>query len=203
MTRTTRATTAHKVVGSLGVLGAAAAVAGLGTFGSFTDSTTPIATEVGSGTVSINLAQPAAAVPASITGFLPGDSMTRAVTLTNDGTAPLSSISLDVTSSTSTVLTTDARNGLQLSLKSCSVAWTQGGTPQAPTYTCSGTQRTIASGPVVGNFPVTNAASLNPGGTDRLVFTVSLPDTADNAFQGRTSQLNLTFSGIQRTGTAR
>ena len=46
---------ARKMVASFGVLGAAVAVAGLGTFGSFTDSTTPIAAEVATGTVSIDV----------------------------------------------------------------------------------------------------------------------------------------------------
>jgi hypothetical protein len=195
--------TARKVVGSLGVIGAAAAVAGLGTFGTFTDSTTPVSTEVTTGTVDINLAQPAAAIPATTANFVPGDSMTRAVTLTNNGTAALSSVTLDVTSSTNTVLTTDIVNGLQLSLKSCSVAWTQGGTAAAPTYTCSGTQKNVALGPAVKNFPFSNLASLAPGGVDHLVFTISLPTSADNTFAGKDSTLSLTFTGVQRSGTAR
>ncbi|MGY1706148.1 TasA family protein [Geodermatophilus sp. SYSU D00697] len=203
MSSKARTTTARKVVGSLGVIGAAAAVAGLGTFGTFTDSTTPVSTQVTSGTVDIDLAQPAAAIPAATTGFLPGDSMSRTVTLSNTGTAPLSSVTLGVTSSTDTVLTKDTVRGLQLSLKSCSVAWTQGGAASAPTYTCSGTERSLGSGPVVNNRTLDNPASLNPGGVDHLVFTISLPDAADNAFAGKDTTLGLTFTGVQRTGTAR
>ena len=77
--------TARKVVGSLGVLGTAAAVAGMGTFGSFTDSTTPVATTIQSGTLSIDVSQQGFAVPVTTTGFVPGDSLTRAVNLVNDG----------------------------------------------------------------------------------------------------------------------
>ncbi|RBY79847.1 hypothetical protein DQ238_09440 [Geodermatophilus sp. TF02-6] len=62
----TRATTARNVIGSLGVLGATAAVAGRGTSGRSTDSTLSVTTQVATGTVSIDLAQPAAA-----TGLLP------------------------------------------------------------------------------------------------------------------------------------
>ncbi|MGY1641385.1 TasA family protein [Geodermatophilus sp. SYSU D00703] len=202
-TRNNRNTT-RKVVGSLGVIGAAAAVAGLGTFGTFTDSTTPVTTQVTSGTVDINLAQGPIAVPAGVANFVPGDSLSRAVTLSNNGNSALSSVTLDVTSSTSTVLTTDATKGLQLSLKSCSVAWTQGGTTDAPTYACSGTQRDlITAGQAVGTDELVTPNSLNPGGTDNLVFTISLPTTADNAFQGKSSALTLTFTGVQRNGTAR
>ena len=138
-TRIATSSTARKVVGSLGVLGTAAAVAGMGTFGGFTDSTTPVATTIESGTLSINLTQQGYTVPLTTAGFLPGDSLTRAVNLVNDGNSALGSVSLSSTATTASVLTTDPANGLQLSVKKCSVAWTQGGTAQAPTYTCSGT----------------------------------------------------------------
>ncbi|MFP5372278.1 MAG: TasA family protein [Actinomycetes bacterium] len=198
--------TTRKVVGSLAILGTAAAVAGLGTYGNFTDSTTPMNTTVDTGTLSINLAQPAGAVaiPVTTTGFVPGDSLSRTVDLVNDGAAALGSVHLASTlTSASNVLTTDAVNGLQLSVKACSVAWTQGGTATAPTYTCGGTERTIMAGPAVGTTQLSSPASLAVGGVDRLVFTLSLPTTADNTFQGKTASLNLTFTGVQRAGTAR
>lgn len=198
--------TTRKVVGSLAVLGTAAAVAGLGTYGNFTDSTTPISTTIDTGTLSINLAQPtgAVAIPVTTTGFVPGDTLSRSVDLTNDGAAALGSVHLASTlTSPANVLTTDAINGLQLSVKACSVAWTQGGTSTAPTYTCSGTERTIMAGPAVSNTQLTDPASLAVGGVDRLVFTLSLPASADNTFQGKSASLNLTFTGVQRAGTAR
>jgi hypothetical protein len=207
MTSTTRtiasSSTARKVVGSLGVLGTAAAVAGLGTFGGFTDSTTPVATTIQSGTLSINLSQVGYAVPVTTTGFLPGDSLTRAVDLVNDGNSALGSVTLSSVATASSILTTDVANGLQLTVKKCSVAWTQGGTASAPTYTCTGTETLVGSGPAVSSMAVNGAASLNAGGTDHLTFSVSLPTTADNTFQNKTASLSLTFTGTQRTGTAR
>jgi hypothetical protein len=198
--------TTRKVVGSLAILGTAAAVAGLGTYGNFTDSTTPLDTTVDTGTLSINLAQPAGAVaiPVTTTGFVPGDTLSRAVDLTNDGAADLGAVQLASTvTSTANVLTTDKVNGLQLSVKACSVAWDQGGTSSAPTYSCSGTERTILSGPAVNNTSLNSPASLSMGGVDRLVFTLSLPTSADNTFQGKSASLSLTFTGVQRAGTAR
>lgn len=195
--------TAKKVLGSLGVIGAAAAVAGMGTFGSFTASTTPTSTTVNSGTVSINLSQQGYAIPASTNNFLPGDSMTRAVNLVNNGGSPFGSVALGVTAGAPSLLTTDLTNGLQLTVKSCSVAWTQGGTASAPTYTCSGTTNTVASGPVVGNTALPGVNSLNAGGTDYLTFSISLPAAADNTFQGKSAALTLTFTGVQATGSAR
>jgi hypothetical protein len=197
--------TARKVVGSLAVIGSAAAVAGLGTYGNFTDSTTPMNTSVAAGTLSINLTQPAGAyaIPVSVAGLVPGDSITRAVNLVNDGDLGLSSVSLVSTATAASILTTDTTNGLQLSIKGCSVPWTQGGTSTAPAYSCSGTQTTMAGGPVVNNAGLTNPASLNPGGTDYLTFTISLPTTADNTFQGKSAGLSLSFVGAQRSASAR
>jgi hypothetical protein len=195
--------TARKVVGSLAIIGTAAAVAGMGTFGTFTDSTTPVDTTIQAGNLSINVNQTGYAVPVTTAGFLPGDSITRAVTLVNDGTAQLSSVSFASTATAGSILTTDTINGLQLSLKSCSVAWTQGGTASAPTYTCGGTTQTLVNGPAVTTMGLSNPASLNAGGTDHLVFSVSLPTSADNTFQGKSATLSLSFTGVQRSGTAR
>src|SRR3954453_23395124 len=128
-------TKARKVVGSLGVIGAAAAVAGLGTFGTFTDSSTPVATTIQSGTLSINLTQPGFAVPVTTSNFVPGDSLTRAVNLVNAGSAALGSVTLSSTVATPSILTTDLTNGLQLSVKACSVPYTQSGTASAAVYT--------------------------------------------------------------------
>ena len=204
MSTSTRDTT-RKVLGSLAVLGTAAAVAGLGTYGNFTDSTTPMNTTMASGTLSINLTQPAgaSAIPVSVTGLVPGDSITRAVNLVNDGDLGLSSVSVVSSATAPSVLTTDTVNGLQLSVKGCSVPWTQGGTSAAPAYTCSGTQSTLMTGPVVNNAGLDNPASLNPGGTDYLTFSISLPTSADNAFQGKTAGISLSFTGAQRSGSAR
>jgi hypothetical protein len=201
--------TIRKVVGSLAILGTAAAVAGLGTYGNFTDSTTPLNTTVDTGALSIDLTQPggAVAIPVSTTGFVPGDSMTRAVNLINDGGSALGSVALTAqVTSAANVLTTDAVNGLQLAVKGCSVAWTQGGTPTAPTYTCAGTERNVLTTAVAnagGSVPLVAPASLAAGGVDNLVFSISLPTTAGNTFQGKSATLSLTFTGVQRAGTAR
>ena len=194
---------ARKVVGSLGVIGAAAAVAGMGTFGSFTDSTTPVNTTIQSGTLNIDVTQQGFAVPVTTTGFVPGDSLTRAVNLVNSGNVALGSVTLNTTVSAPSVLTTDTTNGLQMAVKSCSVPWTQGGTATAATYACSGTERVLGSGPAVSNITLNNPASLAAGATDYLTFAVSLPTTAGNTFQGQSAALSLVFTGTQRTGTAR
>jgi hypothetical protein len=206
MSTKTRRSNTRKVVGSLAIAGTAAAVAGLGTFGTFTDSTTPVATTVQTGTLDINLNQPAGSysIPVTTANFVPGDSITRAVNLSNDGTTSLSSVSLaSVSTGTSNILTTDTVNGLQLALKACSVAWTQGGTASAPAYTCSGTERSLYAGPAAASLVLSNPASLNPGGVDNLVFAISLPTSADNTFQNKSASLSITFTGTQRAAAAK
>src|SRR6185437_12946317 len=105
MSTKTRRSNTRKVVGSLAIAGTAAAVAGLGTFGTFTDSTAPLNTSVNSGTVDINLAQPsgAFAVPVTTTGFVPGDSLTRAVDLSNTGDSALASVTLTSTATVGSI----------------------------------------------------------------------------------------------------
>ena len=191
----TASSTARKVVGSLGVVAAAATVAGMGTFGTFTDSTTPLTTTISTGTVDIDLSGPAVSVPVNADNFVPGDSVTGIVDLSNIGTSALGSVSLTTTSSTSTVLTTDITNGLQLTLRSCDVAWSLD-------KTCAAGETLVSSGPAVGTRSLANAASLAPAGVDHLAYTVSLPVTADNTFQGLSTTLSLTFTGTQRTATA-
>jgi hypothetical protein len=206
MRSTNRRNNTRKIVGSLAIAGAAAAVAGLGTFGTFTDSTTPVATTVQTGSLDINLNQPASsyAIPVTTTNFVPGDSLTRAVNLSNDGSTALSSVTMTSTATgTPSILTTDTTNGLQLAIKACDRAYTQGGTAAAPVYTCGGTERTMFSGPAVSSVSLPNPASLTSGSTDYLIFSVSLPTSADNGFQSKSASLSLTFTGTQRAAAAK
>jgi hypothetical protein len=192
---------AVKALGSVGVLAAAAAVAGMGTFGSFTDSTAPLASDVGTGTVSIDLAGPAHDIdfPDVAGGWKPGDRSFLALDLVNSGTSALSSIKLDVVASQSSLLDTDTANGLQLSLDSCDRAWDT----DSGVFTCGGTVGHHYSGPVVLSQELPGLASLRPEKVDHLLATVTLPESADNRFMSATTVLNVLFTGTQRTGTPR
>jgi hypothetical protein len=194
-----RRTTSRKVIGSLAIAGVAAAVAGLGTFGTFTDSTTPVATTVQTGTVDINLTQQGTTLPVTTPGFVPGDSLSRAVDLSNDGSSALSSVTLASTATAASALTSDPANGLQRAVRSCPVAWTQSGSA----YTCGRSAATLYPGAALTSSLLPDVASLASPGVDHLLLTVSLPTTADNGFEGLSSTLDLTFTGVQRTGAAR
>jgi predicted ribosomally synthesized peptide with SipW-like signal peptide len=195
-----------KILGSLAVLGAAASIAGLGTYATFTSSTSASQT-VSSGTVSIALGAAGTAANRLTIGasnIVPGDTIQRAVTLTSASSDPLGSLSLTTAATTSSLLDTDATNGLQMVIQACSQAWTEGGTAPAYTYTCGGTTATVlASRAVVGsNMALANLNALtSANSTDNLRVTLTLPATADNTFQNKTSTISYTFTGTQRAAT--
>ena len=203
ISRPGRARTARKVAGSVAVLGDAPAVAGLGTYSTFTDSTSPVTTGVGTGVLSLDLTgHGGAAVTAPFEGgaLLAGDSVSRPLDLVNDGTTAFGSVTMRMSATSSSVLDTDAANGLQLEMQQCAVAWTRG----AGSWSCAPGAGTVYSGPMVVTRALTGAASLTPGGVDHLLLTASLPASASSSsYQGRASTLSLVFDGVQRAGAGR
>jgi spore coat-associated protein N len=193
-----------KLTASIAVLGAAASIAALGTFATFTSSTSASHT-VSAGTVSIALgaAGPANRLTLGASGLAPGDTMQRALDLSNGGSLDLASVSLATTASPSSALDTDATNGLQMTIDKCSVAWTESGSSPAYTYSCSGSTSTVlAQRAVIGsNLTLSNLASLTAGSSDHLRVTLSFPSAAPNSFQGLSSQITYTFTGTQRAAT--
>ena len=199
-------TVRSKVLVSAALLGTAAAAAGLGTFGSFTSSTSASAS-VSSGTVSIALGATGTAAnrfSVAATGLVPGDTVQRAVTLSNAaGNQALSSIVLTTTATTTSKLDSDPTLGLQLKIDSCSTAWTETGTAPAYVYSCSGTTKSVlASRALIGSsVALSNLSALAPNTVDNLVATMSFPAGADNTFQNQSSVISFTFTGTQRAAT--
>lgn len=187
-------------------LAVAGSMAGLGTFASFTDSTAA-STTIASGTVNIDLAAngPDNRLSVGASGLVPGDSLQRRVKLTNAGSESLASISLTTSATTSSLLDTNAANGLQMKIERCAGTWTEVGTSAPFTYTCSGAVSSVlARRPIVGAaLPLTGMASLAAGATDDVVVTVDLPTTADNSFQGLSSTVSYTFDAVQRSSASK
>jgi spore coat-associated protein N len=206
---TRRRRTTKKLLLSLAVLGSTAGIAGLGTFATFT-STTSASQTVSAGTVAVALGAAGTSanrLTINATGIVPGDTISRAVQLTSTSSDPLGSVSMTTTATVSSLLNTDTTNGLRLTVQRCSTAWTEN-TASAPayTYSCPGTPSTVLNA-----VPVIQSAALLPGlaalssgsSVDHLVVTLSLPTSAPNAMQGASSTLQFSFTGTQRTGTAR
>ena len=195
----------RKLLASVAVLGAAASIAGLGTFATFTSSTSASHT-VSSGTVTIALGATGAStnrLTVGATAIAPGDTIQRSVDLINSGSLDLASVTLTTTAAPSSLLDTDATNGLQMVIDKCSVAWTEGGAAPAYTYTCSGSTSTVlASTPVVGsNLALSNLSALTAGSTDHLRVTLTLPSGAGNTLQNQSSVIQYAFTGTQRAAT--
>jgi spore coat-associated protein N len=202
--------TSKRLLGTFAVIGTTAAIAGLGTFATFT-STTSASHTISSGTVSIALGATGSSTNRLTVGasnVVPGDTIQRSVDLINNGNASsdtLSAITLTTTASPSSLLDTEATNGLQMVIEKCSVPWTESGTAPAYTYTCSGTTSTaLASRAVIGsNLTLGNLSSLTTGSTDHLRVTLTLPSSAPNTMQGQTSTISYAFTGTQRAGTSK
>jgi hypothetical protein len=136
-------------------------------------------------------------------GVAPGDTIQRSFDLIDQGSLNLASITLTTTATASSLLDTDATNGLQMVIDRCSLAWTEAGTAPAYTYTCSGTTSSVlASRALIGsNLALSNLGALTAGATDHLHMTLTLPASADNTFQNLTSTIQFSFTGTQRAAT--
>ena len=197
-----------KLAASLALVAATASIAGLGTFATFTSSTSAATQNVSSGTLQVDIGATGSVanrLNIAATGVAPGDTIQRTVDLVNSGSLDFASLALTTTASTSSVLDTDATNGLQMAIDGCSVPWTEGGTAPAYTYTCSGTTTSVlASSPVIqSNVALSSMSAATAGGTDHLRVTLTLPATAGNTFQTQSSAIDYVFSGTQRTATNR
>jgi len=187
---------ARKLLLSIAVLGSAASIAGLGTFATFTSSTSASHT-IASGTLS--LTAPVSRLGTGASPIAAGDTMQRAIDLSYSGTISFGSATLTTSATSSSLLDTDATNGLQIAIDKCSQAWTESGPPY--TYTCGGSTSTVlASRALIGsNIALTNL-TLTAGSTDHLRVTLTFPSGADNSFQNKSSTVSYTFSGSQRAG---
>lgn len=201
----TMGSTSKKLLATIAVLGAAASIAGLGTYATFTSTTSQNHT-ISSGTVTVSLGATGAAtnrLNIGASALAPGDTIQRSVDLINSGSLDLASVTLTTTAAPSSLLDTDATNGLQMVIDKCSVAWTESGPPY--TYTCGGsTSSVLASRAVIGSaLALSNLGSTTAGATDHLRVTLTLPSGAGNTFQNQSSTITYAFTGTQRTATSK
>jgi spore coat-associated protein N len=188
---------ARKILLSLAALGAAASIAGLGTFATFTSSTSTSNT-IASGTLS--LTAPFSRLGTGASPIAPGDTMQRAIDLSYSGSLSFASATLSTSASPTSLLDTDATNGLQIAVDKCSQAWTEAGPPY--TYTCGGSTSTVlASRALIGSGIALSNLTLAAGSTDHLRVTLTFPSGAGNTLQNQSSTVSYTFSGSQRAGT--
>jgi spore coat-associated protein N len=204
-----RSALSTKLLASVAIIGATASIAGLGTFATFTSATAAQSQSLTSGTVSIALGS-TNRLTVGASNLVPGDTVERAVDLTNNGSAGTSqvgSITLATSASPSSLLDTDGTNGLQMQIDACSQAWTESGngTTVPYTYTCGGTTSSVvASRAVIGaSIALSNMTAVTAGNTDHLHVKLTLPSGAGNSLQGLSSTISYVFTATQRTAASK
>jgi hypothetical protein len=135
--------------------------------------------------------------------MVPGDTAERDVTLVRGSASEtFGSVTLTTSASPSSILDTDAAKGLQLTVDKCGTPWTLSNKQ----LTCAGGSTNVVNGkPVIGSYDLGAAMTdLNGAGkTAYLRVKLSLPTTADNSFQGKSSTINFSFDATQRAAEAR
>ena len=130
--------------------------------------------------VSIALSGPLS-VPASAAApnIAPGDTINRRLVVTNDGKNTLESIVMDAAPSSSPL-----NGSLRLTVKRCSVAWSN-------TNTCSGTTATLANGVTLPRTGLNLGSSpaKNKGGQDHLLVSIQLLDSAGSSLEGASTTM--------------
>jgi hypothetical protein len=177
----------------------AVGLSGAGLYATFTTSATASHT-ASTATLSLTLGATGAStnrLTVNASGLMPGDSYYRSFDLTNGGTSALNAITLTTSASPSSLLDSDATNGLQMVLQRCSTAWTESGSSPNFSYTCGGTTSSVlASRAIIGSsIALSNMTATAVSTTDHLLLTVTLPSAADDTFQGLTSTLTFSFGG--------
>jgi len=219
----------RKIVLSIALLLAAAGALVGGAFATFTDTVMAGPQTISSGTVKLAVG-PRNDAASAATNIAAGDWLEREADLNSTGaTIANKEITLKLSASPSTLLDTDPTNGLQLSLKACTVAWTRVVGPPL-SYTCSGSATTVNIGgsatKSVSSLEGAAAAleglnSLAINGQDYLVFKLELPAGAPGDLskiaacsgasggtvttedlQGCSSTLTYTFQATQRNAVA-
>jgi spore coat-associated protein N len=188
-------TTSGKIIASVALVGTAAAVAGLGTFGAFT-ATTSASQAVDAGTIEVGIHSDNNTMTSPIVNMLPGDTVTKFVTLDNTGDSNLGTVSLTTTpvvtpAAPESILTSDATNGLKITVESCATPWTGN--------TCAGSITAIANQPIIGaNRDLGTVSSLTAGAESYLKITTVLPADANNDFKNAAGAVTFTFDATQR-----
>jgi hypothetical protein len=170
------------------VTGVALSAASLeGALADFTATSANTGNTFTTGTIGISSAAAPTALPMTLSAMKPGDSIVRNVTISNTGSLD-ATYTLATSATTSSVLDTDATNGLQLLVKRCDSGFTTCGT-------------TVYSGAIVTTAVSMGVTLAGSSGKDYLQLTVSLPSSAGNSFQNKSSTISFTWTATQTAGT--
>lgn len=203
-----------------GVKFAAVAVTGLLGLGVATTSVSallqaqaanPTAQTITSGTLKVEQANSGNGFATQIDNLAPGDIVNRYVDYTNSGTLPAKALKLKVTPGTSTLLTSSATRGLQLTVTRCSTTWnTSDGSCNSGGTTTQVLNSSITA-LTAGDLPFSGVTTLAASEVMHLQFKLQLPNDTNNevttngtlpadTIQGLSTSLIWTFTETQRDG---
>jgi hypothetical protein len=161
---------------------------------------------VSSGTLKLSYADNGAGFTTAISNMAPGDQVNRYVDLSNNGSLAARNLTLSASDGTPTKLSTDATNGLHVTVTSCSTAWV------AATGLCPlGTTSVLLNNASVSSL--SSASTLVSGAlaaSYSLQFSVTLPDQSETTqngtlpvgtIQGLSASMTWTFGESQRAAT--
>jgi spore coat-associated protein N len=165
-------------------------------------ATNTTAQTVNSGTLELTYADNGAGFTSVAADLAPGDVVNRFVDLTNGGSLDGKTLTLGASATPANKLS-DATKGLQVSVRSCTVAW------DPATGSCAGTSAAVASGPLSGlsTTPLSLAGNVASGAVLHYAVTLTLPDQNEtvtngslpaNTIQGLSTDITWTFNELQR-----
>lgn len=190
-------------------------VTGFGVWASL-NATASATQAVSDGTLSLTGAANGTGFTTGINNMAPGDTVDRYYTLTNGGTLTGKNLVVKVTPTAITptsgnVLTSDATKGLQLTINSCSTAWsTSGNCASGSTQSVVLPTTAVAASALQNGIALNNVAALAAAGQVYLQVVTTLPNqtetTVDGAFptgtvQGSSASLAYLFTETQRDAT--
>jgi spore coat-associated protein N len=199
-----------KLLAAAGIAVVGLAMAGSSVYAGLTAvATNTTAEAASSGILSLTMANNGAGFSSAVANLAPGDVVNRYVDLTQGATLDGQALTLAVTDATPTKLTTDATNGLHVTVSSCSIAWVPG------TGVCGGTTTVLLNNTALQAIPLGTPGSLISGAVvkasvQRLQISVVLPAqtevttngvTPGSTIQGLAASLTWQFTEAQRTAT--
>ena len=152
------------------------------------DSTAP-ANQFVSGNLTLTNDKSGNGALVNVSNFIPGDTATRVVTITNTGTIGFT-YTAAASATANTLLWSDTTNGLRVSVYRC------------PSSTACTNTAVLYSG-ALKNLATAASSTIAVSGADYLTFVFSLPTTADNTFRALTQDFTVTFTATQLAGAAR
>lgn len=170
---------------------------------------------VTSGTLKLSMANDGAGFSQNVSDVAPGDVVNRFVDLTNGGTLDAQNLTLTVADGTPTKLTTDATNGLHVSVLACTTAaWVVNAVTNTATCADLTGPTTIVNNAALATISGTPAAlvagAVPQGSVYHYEISLTLPnqnETTTNGtlpvgtIQGLSASLTWTFNELQRSAT--